>query len=73
VALEGLVDFEQERARLTLKKENLQKEATKLNAQLGNSDFVARAPAEKVGELRARAEEIALHTVALDQMIEAIK
>jgi valyl-tRNA synthetase len=73
VPLEGLVDFDQERARLTLKKDNLQKEATKLNTQLGNSDFVARAPAEKVSELRARADEIALHTVTLDQMIEAIK
>jgi valyl-tRNA synthetase len=73
VPLQGLVDFDQERARLTLKKDNLQKEATKLNTQLGNSDFVARAPAEKVSELRARADEIALHTVTLDQMIEAIK
>jgi valyl-tRNA synthetase len=73
VPLEGLVNFAQERVRLTLKKDNLQKEATKLNAQLGNSDFVARAPAEKVSALKARADEIALHTVALDQMIEAIK
>jgi valyl-tRNA synthetase len=73
VPLEGLVDFDQERVRLSNKKENLRKEAAKLDTQLGNSDFVARAPAEKVSELRARAAEIALHTVALDQMIEAIK
>ena len=73
VPLEGLVDFDQERVRLTRKKESLQKEAAKLDTQLANSDFVARAPAEKVSELKARAAEIALHAVALDQMIEAIQ
>ncbi len=72
VPLEGLIDFEQERARLTKKKKNLEKEATKLETQLWNSDFLARAPAEKVSELKARAAEIELHTIALDQMIEAL-
>src|ERR1051326_5761025 len=54
VPLEGLIDFEQERARLMREREKLQKEAVKLEAQLGNSDFVNRAPAEKVAELRSR-------------------
>src|SRR5258708_1113701 len=48
IPLEGLIDFTQERERLLKEKEKLQKEATRLEAQLGNSDFVARAPAEKV-------------------------
>ena len=52
VPLEGLVDFAQERARLERRKEKLQKEASKLEAQLGNADFIERAPAEKVAELR---------------------
>ncbi len=73
VPLEGLIDFGQERARLTREKEKLQKEATKLEAQLGNSDFVARAPAEKVEELRSRIADIAQRTEALDQMLEALK
>ncbi len=72
VPLEGLIDFEQERARLRREQEKLQQEAAKLEAQLGNSDFVARAPAEKVEELRARIDDIAQRTVALDQMIEAL-
>ena len=72
IPLEGLVDFDQERRRLTKEKENLEKEAAKLETQLWNSDFLARAPAEKVSELKARAAEIELHTVALDQMIEAL-
>jgi valyl-tRNA synthetase len=72
VPLEGLIDFAQERARLSKEKEKLQKEAEKLAAQLGNSDFVNRAPAEKVAELRARVADIDQRTTALDQMLEAL-
>jgi valyl-tRNA synthetase len=73
VPLEGLIDFEQERARLRREQEKLQQEAAKLEAQLGNSDFVARAPAEKVAELRARIVDIAQRTQAMDQMMEALR
>jgi valyl-tRNA synthetase len=72
IPLEGLIDFAQERERLLKEKEKLQKEATRLASQLGNSDFVARAPAEKVAELRSRIADIAQRTVALGQMIEAL-
>jgi valyl-tRNA synthetase len=72
VPLEGLIDFAQERLRLSREKEKLQKEAAKLETQLGNTDFVQRAPAEKVEELRARVTDIALRNAALDQMLEAL-
>jgi valyl-tRNA synthetase len=72
VPLEGLIDFAQERARLSREKEKLHKEAAKLEGQLANADFVARAPAEKVEELRARFADIAQRTRALDQMLEAL-
>ncbi len=72
VPLEGLIDFAQERSRLAREKEKLQKEAAKLDAQLANADFVSRAPADKVDELRARVADIAQRTVALDQMLEAL-
>jgi valyl-tRNA synthetase len=72
VPLEGLIDFAQERSRLSREKEKLQKEAEKLQGQLGNADFVARAPAEKVSELRTRVDDIAQRTSALDQMMEAL-
>lgn len=73
VPLEGLIDFEQERARLSREQEKLQKEAAKIEGQLGNADFIARAPAEKVEELRARIVDIAQRTAAMDQMMEALK
>ena len=53
-------------------REKLQKEGAKLEAQLGNQDFVERAPAEKVEGLRARLADIAQRTAALDQMLEAL-
>jgi valyl-tRNA synthetase len=72
VPLEGLIDFAQERARLEREKEKLEKEAAKLAAQLGNADFVQRAPAEKVEELRSRVADIGQRTTSLDQMLEAL-
>jgi len=72
VPLEGLIDFAQERARLSREKEKLEKETAKLETQLGNADFVNRAPAEKVEELRARVADIAQRSAALDQMLEAL-
>jgi len=72
VPLEGLIDFAQERARLAREKEKLQKEADKLEAQLSNNDFVARAPVEKVAELRTRIGDIAQRTTSLDQILEAL-
>ena len=52
VPLEGLIDFEQERRRLQREQEKLQAEAAKLEAQLSNPNFVSRAPAERVNEVR---------------------
>ncbi|HMG72640.1 MAG TPA: valine--tRNA ligase [Pyrinomonadaceae bacterium] len=72
VPLEGLIDFAQERERLLREKDKLQKEGGKLEGQLGNQEFVERAPAEKVEELRARLADIAQRTAALDQMLEAL-
>ncbi|MDQ3586388.1 MAG: valine--tRNA ligase [Acidobacteriota bacterium] len=72
VPLEGLIDFAQERERLRKEQEKLQKEAEKLQAQLANQNFVERAPAEKVAELRQRVADIAQRTNALQQTLEAL-
>jgi valyl-tRNA synthetase len=69
VPLEGLIDFAQERQRLIKEKEKLAVEATRVEAQLANPQFVERAPAEKVAELRARLSDIAQRTAQLDQTI----
>jgi valyl-tRNA synthetase len=72
IPLEGLIDFDHERARLSREKEKLEKEVTKLEAQLGNADFVERAPAEKVEDLRLRKAEITLRNRALNENLEAV-
>lgn len=73
VPLEGLIDFEQERARLHREMEKLQKESAKLEAQLANKQFVERAPAEKVAEIRERLEDITERVRRLTETLEAIK
>ncbi|HVS83871.1 MAG TPA: valine--tRNA ligase [Pyrinomonadaceae bacterium] len=72
IPLEGIIDFAQERARLSREQEKLEKEAAKLEAQLGNADFVERAAAEKVEELRLRTVEIGLRRRALNENLEAV-
>jgi valyl-tRNA synthetase len=69
IPLEGLIDFEQERQRLTKEKDKLYAESTKLQAQLANPQFAERAPAEKVDEVRARIADITQRNTQLDQTI----
>jgi valyl-tRNA synthetase len=56
--LEGILDIEVERARLTKEIAKEQAEAKKIEGKLGNPDFVARAPEEVVEENRERLAEI---------------
>ncbi len=72
VPLEGLIDFEQERARIAREREKQEKELQKAEAQLSNPQFVERAPAEKVEELRKRAAEVGQRIKALSEMMEAL-
>jgi valyl-tRNA synthetase len=73
IPLEGLIDFEQERQRLTREKEKLSVESSKLEGQLANPQFAERASAEKVGEVRARIADIAQRTAQLQQTIETLQ
>jgi valyl-tRNA synthetase len=72
IPLEGLIDFEQERKRLENQLSKLDTELQRLNAQLGNANFVERAPAEKVQEIRDRVAEIETQTKTLRQNLEAL-
>lgn len=72
VPLEGLIDFEQERQRLRKEQDKLQVEAARLEAQLANPQFVARAPAEKVDSLRERLDDIAQRNGALQQTLDSL-
>jgi valyl-tRNA synthetase len=73
VPLEGLIDFEQERQRLRKEQDKLQAESAKLQAQLQNPNFVERAPAERVTEVRDRIQDIAQRTAQLQQTVENLQ
>ena len=70
--LEGLIDFEKERERLQNQIDKLEVEGSRLKGQLSNQNFVERAPAEKVQELRDRMAEIEQQSQALNQNINAL-
>ena len=54
--LAGLVDFDAERARLDKEIDKERAEIAKVDAKLGNADFIARAPEEIVEENKERRE-----------------
>lgn len=73
VPLEGLIDFAQERQRLSKEKDKLSAEAKKIEGQLANPQFAERAPAEKAAELRTRLADIAQQSTQLDQTIQNLQ
>ncbi|MGI9056295.1 MAG: valine--tRNA ligase [Pyrinomonadaceae bacterium] len=73
IPLEGLIDFDKERERLENQLNKLSTENERLENQLKNQNFVERAPAEKVQEIRDRVAEIETQTSALNQNLEALK
>jgi len=72
VPLEGLIDFEQERKRLENQLSKLSVELERLNGQLGNANFVEKAPTEKVQELRDRVAEIEAQSGTLEGNLKAL-
>ncbi|GJE26975.1 valine--tRNA ligase [Methylobacterium organophilum] len=67
--LEGIVDLAAEVARLRKEAAKAEGEIAKLDAKLGNADFVARAPEEVVEEQRERRDAEAAR---LDKLREAL-
>ncbi|HMO81706.1 MAG TPA: valine--tRNA ligase [Pyrinomonadaceae bacterium] len=72
VPLEGLIDFEKERERLSNQINKLDVELQRLTGQLSNSDFVNKAPAEKVEALRERKTELETQTATLKTNLEVL-
>ncbi len=72
VPLEGLIDFEKERERLQTQIAKLTEEKTRLDGQLSNANFVERAPAEKVEELRERSKELTHQIQTLENNLESL-
>ncbi|MBV9216342.1 MAG: valine--tRNA ligase [Acidobacteria bacterium] len=72
ISLEGLIDFEKEKARLSNQIGKLTEEKARLEGQLGNSNFVEKAPKEKVTALRERASELDAQISALQTNLDSL-
>ena len=73
IPLEGLIDFDKERERLENQMSRLNQENERLEKQLANQNFVERAPAEKVQQIRDRVGEIRSQLETLQQNLEILK
>jgi valyl-tRNA synthetase len=73
VPLTGLIDFDKERERLQNQIAKLDVELQRLNGQLSNANFVEKAPAEKVQELKDRQVEIEHQIRTLGQNLAALE
>jgi valyl-tRNA synthetase len=71
--LEGVVDLPAEAARLAKEIGKLEGEIKKMDAKLGNADFIAKAPEEVVEELRERRDESEEARVKLTRAREQIQ
>ena len=55
--LAGIIDMDAERARLAKERDKAAKEIARIEAKLGNEQFMAKAPEEVVAEQRERLAE----------------
>ena len=67
--LEGLVDFDAERARLGNEREKAATELERLEKKLGNEGFLAKAAPEIVEKDRARAAELGEGIAVMDAQL----
>ncbi|MCJ2059073.1 valine--tRNA ligase [Methylobacterium sp. J-048] len=67
--LEGIVDLAAEVARLKKEQGKAQGEIKKIDAKLGNADFVARAPEEIIEENRERRDAEAARLVKIEEAL----
>jgi valyl-tRNA synthetase len=70
--LEGLIDVEAERARISKEIESVRQEVKKCEGKLGNASFVDRAPADVVEQEKARLEDWRQKLAQLGEMLAAL-
>ncbi len=71
--LEGVIDLDAERARLAKEIQKLDVDVGKIDAKLGNADFIRRAPEEVVEEQRERREEALARKAKMEEALGRLK
>jgi len=69
VHLEGLVDFEAEKARLTKERDKTAKELAKFDKKLSNEGFLAKAAPEIIEKDRAKADDLRVALAKLEAQL----
>jgi len=70
--LAGVIDIAAERARLTKERDKLGQDIGKIDAKLGNADFLKRAPEEVVEEQRERRELAVTRSAKLEEALQRL-
>lgn len=73
VSLEGLIDVEAEKERLTRQQQEKEKHLQSMKAKLSNENFVSRAPAAVVQEQRDRVEDLEKQLEAIGQNLQELQ
>jgi valyl-tRNA synthetase len=71
--LKGVIDFAAEQARLNREMSKVEADIKRLDAKLGNADFLARAPEELVEGERERREEAESRRAKIFEALERLK
>jgi valyl-tRNA synthetase len=71
--LKGVIDLAAERARLTKEMAKCDADITRVDAKLGNPNFVARAPEEVVEEEKEKREEAQLRKAKLAEALQRLE
>jgi valyl-tRNA synthetase len=71
--LKGVVDIAAERARLAKEMQKADADIARVDAKLGNANFVARAPQEVVEEEKEKREEALARKVKIAEALERLK
>ena len=70
--LEGVIDFDTERARLTKELEKIEKESVAIAGRLGNPGFVAKAPEDVLIETRERKADLDVQKVKAGEALKRL-
>jgi len=69
----GIIDFPPERARLAKEMAKADADIARVDAKLGNPNFVARAPEEIIEEEKEKREEAQARKAKLAEALERLK
>ncbi|MGO4571086.1 valine--tRNA ligase [Microvirga sp. 2TAF3] len=71
--LEGVIDLAAERARLQKEIQKLDADIAKIDAKLGNADFIKRAPEEVIEEQHERREDATARKAKMEEALGRLK